>query len=924
MAASVHALLVVRPDGRTPVDLHLQRTLSALAAQTQPVTALTIVVCGTDGAVRAVADASGAEGVIQASRGTTFAQALAMATHRVDADAVWLLRHDTAPGPQALARLVAVLETAPSITVAAPKLVQWDDPTRIVSLGSSMTASGRAVALAAGEVDQGQNDAREDVLGADVRGLLVRTGTWRDLHGVDDALGGADEGLDLGVRARRAGGRVVLAPGARIAVAPDVRAARPLSVRTARLHRRLVYAPAVAVPLHWLSILPLALVRSLGHLVAKTPGAIGAEWGAALRAMLRPAAVARSRAAMPRAVSWARVDALRVSRAEAKRQRDDRADAGPERGDLHFFAGGGAWVVLAALALSVVVFLPLLTWTSLGGGALAPMRSGLSALWQDVTASLRPLGWDSAGPPDPFSAVVALLGSLWPAAPGRVVVVLWLLALPLAALGGWFATTRISRRAWVRAGGAVLWMLAPPLWDGLVQGRPTAVLVHLLLPWLFWAAVVAHRSWGSAAPASLLAAAVLACAPSLAPGLLVLWIAGIVLVWVRLQGRGLTRLLWVPVPALALFAPLIVHRLQTGDPWALLADPGVVLADEGGVSGIRRLFLLAGSPGDDLLGWAAWVPAALVPWIALLGVPLLVAAVLSTLGRRVTLAAGLLATALVGLATANLALGIAVAATASAPAPLSPSPGLSLYLLGVTLAAALCLDQNVRPRVLPAAVTVLIVCAALLVVAPATAGIRGAWALQNGPATTLPAYVAAEGRAGGTATLVLTPGADGAVVADVVWGDTSALGGQSTLRSARSGVDAADLALAGRVAALVSEPSGSTVAELAAHGVGFVLLAAGDAEDTDAARTLRIAAATSMDQRGDLEIVGDTDKGRLWRVTEPVIARDAGVRDGILALLPLAGVLLALLLAVPTTTSVAAARRRSRLVDAAPRDGREG
>ena len=58
--------------------------------------------------------------------------------------------------------------------------------------------------LADDELDQGQHDVTHDVLGSDVRGVLVRSDAWRALEGVDPALGGADEGLDLAGRARLA------------------------------------------------------------------------------------------------------------------------------------------------------------------------------------------------------------------------------------------------------------------------------------------------------------------------------------------------------------------------------------------------------------------------------------------------------------------------------------------------------------------------------------------------------------------------------------------------------------------------------------------------------------------------------------------------------------------------------------------------
>ena len=60
MPDRVHALLVVRPEGRTPAANHLQRTLSALAAQTRRVDALTIVLCGADAELTRLAAGSGA------------------------------------------------------------------------------------------------------------------------------------------------------------------------------------------------------------------------------------------------------------------------------------------------------------------------------------------------------------------------------------------------------------------------------------------------------------------------------------------------------------------------------------------------------------------------------------------------------------------------------------------------------------------------------------------------------------------------------------------------------------------------------------------------------------------------------------------------------------------------------------------------
>lgn len=922
MPARVHALLVVRPDGREAADIRLQRTLSALRAQSRAVDTLTIILCDADARVQAAARESHAEGVISADRRTSFAEALALGSHRLEGDAVWLLTHDTVPEPDALARLAGALETAPSVAFAAPKLVRSDERDRIVSLGVSMTRLGRTVGLSDGEHDQGQHDTGEDVLGTDVRGILIRSDAWARLGGVDRALAGADEGLDLGVRARLRGGRIVLASGAVLAV--SAREVTPVRVayarRTAQLHRRLAYAPAAAVPLHWLTLLPLALLRSLGALLGKMPSRILPEWGAALTAMFRPGAIARTRRGIrqDRTASWAQLAPLRVTSAQLRHRLDDDLPAGTGRGELHFFSGGGAWIVLGALLVSVLAFVSLLAWPVLGGGALAPLRATVAGLWADAADGLRPLGWQTEGPADPLSSVVALIGSLSPGAPSQALVVLWVLALPLTALGGWFAATRFTERGLVRAVVAVGWALAPSLLDALITGRPTVVLAHLLLPWLLWTAAVAHRSWSTAAVASIVAAAFLACAPSLAPALVLLWVIALVLTATAERARGLARVIWLVIPTAVVFAPLVWHRVRAGDPWALLADPGVPLSDPNGADLGRRLLLALGFPTGD--GWGELLGAPLSTWTPLLVAPVLLLAIAALVVGRSLPVLVLAVAALAGLGTAMAAIGTAVASDAQQSVTLWPGAALSVYWLAALCAAALAFEALPREgQALARARTPLAVFAmlalALSAVPALTAPLRGTAEITEGGTSTLPAYVEAEGRDGlSTATFVVTPTADGAAIADVVWGETASLGGQTTLRSARDAPDDADVETAQLAVRLISDPDGAVVSDLAAHGVAFVLLSAGS--DTDAARALRLEAETSLDQRPDLEIVGDTTRGTLWRVTTEITDRpdaDAGAAWRV-ALLQGGVILAALLLALPTRGSLAQAKRLPRVV----------
>ncbi len=947
MPVRVHALLVVRPDGRKTAATHLQRTLEALAAQTRPADALTIVLCGADRTLTDAAAASGAEGVITSSGSTSFAEALRLAGPRLTGDAVWLLAQDTAPEPRALERLIAGLERAPSVGIVAPKLVDLEDESRIVSLGVTMTPFGRTVGLADDELDQGQHDAAEDVLGADVRGLLVRAGVWRDLVGVDPALGGADEGLDLGVRARLAGHRVSLVPTAHVAVGGDGAAGLPApttrrrrrrrayAIRLAQLHRRLAYAPAATVPLHLLSLIPLVLWRAAALLVAKQPARVLPEWGASIVVFFRWGAIARARRVIRRSrtSAWSQLAPLRITRSTLRQRFDADADADamdrPVREELRFFTGGGAWLVLAALVLSVIAFPALLAWPVLGGGALEPLRATLGQLWADAAYGARAMGLDAVGPADPFAALIAVIGSLWPGDPSRALVLLWIAALPLATLGGWFAATRLTPNSLLRNTAGIAWALAPTFWSALVDGRPGGVIVHLLLPWLFYAGAVAHRSWAAAGAASLLLAGVVAAAPSLGPALVTIWALMVMLVVVVRAGRGVGHIVWIGVPSIAVFAPLVWEQLRAGNPWGLLADPGVVWAGPVAAADTAgRLALVGGFPTGGFGGWSTLLAdttlAALAPWVLVLLAPLGALALLSLLTPRWMVSAILLVVGLLGLATAFAAVGIAVAfSTTAEPVALWPGAGLSLAWLGVVGAAVVTLDAGlpVRQRALRIAGATVVIGTLLVVSIPSiTAMMRGTSPLQNGPVSTLPAYVAAQGRDDMTVgTILITPQASGAVAARVVWGGSDTLGGHSTLAATRTAATDQDREVAELTADLIGSTSEDIVGRVAAHGIQFVVVAPESDTETDAARALRLSAQTALDQRDDLDAVGATPKGSLWRVDAAVADRPspsgAAHRLAVaLAAVQLVVIAVALLLSVPTAASRRQARRMPRTV----------
>ncbi|MEJ3403513.1 glycosyltransferase [Rathayibacter sp. YIM 133350] len=885
MSPRVTAILVARNGAD-----HLPRTLEALAAQTLPPDALIAVDCAsTDATQQLLADA-GPTHLVTVGEALSFGDAIATAV-RVTApptgpgELLWLLAQDSAPEPGALAALVAALETAPSVAVAGPKLVDWEHGHIIRRFGESITTYGASVPIVASELDQGQHDTLNDVLGVSPAGMLVRHQVWESLGGFDPGLPVVDDSLDFSVRARLAGHRVSVAPAAHVAIAGDgvagpnlgqkgrVRRRRARLIRTAQLHRRLVYAPAGVIVLHWLSLVPLAVVRSLTALLRKQPGVIGGEFAAAFVAAfsgIRTSA-ARRRLKQNRSLGWAAIAPLRIPPAEMRRRRalarEARiAHARGARDEVGFLITGGAWTLLAAIVVAVIVVSPLLGAGRIGGGGLLPL-STVPELWRNIGYGWRDIGTGFVGAADPFTAVLAILGSLTFWAPSLALTVLWFAAIPLAALGAWFAASRMTERGGLRAVAAVLWMLAPTLLSALAEGRPAGVLVHILLPWLVFSLFVAARSWSASAASALLLAAIVACAPGLAPALVIAWVVVLVT-----SGRGFFRIIGIPIPAAVLLAPLVWNQGARENWLALLADPGV--PQPGQTPSVWQLLL--GFPAGGFGGWNPVLADLAVSGVRVdLIVPILLAplAVLALLGlffrRSVRASAFSLGLALLGFATAVITTLIVVASTGSHLVPLWAGAGLSLYWLGIVGAVIAALNVIPRFSMLPAvAATALVVIVAgpLALALPLdTAQVHAA------TDRVLPAFVTAAAEADPRAgTLVIAPQSDGGIRADLQRGSGTTLDDQSTLSSTDPSLDENQRDLA-RLAGNLASRSGLDAADdLNDRRIRFILLAPVNPdlpadESREAAATER-RATSSLDGNPVLVSVGKTNFGTLWRV----------------------------------------------------------
>lgn len=503
---------------------HLGTTLAALAAQSRPPERVLLVDAARDGAAEPAIlpdDAPSSWTLVRAPGARTFGAAVreALAAHPSTTRWLWLLHDDSAPEQPALAALLRAVEHAPSVAVAGSKQHTWAEPVRLLEAGVTTSRFGRRMTgVAEGEVDQGQLDGRDDVLGVGTAGMLVRADVWAELGGTDPALGPYLDGLDVSRRARLAGHRVIIVPDAVVRharasfvglrgegsdddVAPDHR--RSFGARRrALLHTQLSWVPWPLIPVVAVLALASGALRALWRIVTKEPVLAVADVTAPLLVLARPGRIVAARRAArrtrvlprrslrPLQASWRDVyreqhdrllrrrEARRVVRAPSELELRELAAISRRRriavGTLALVLAVGTWVALSHLITAAA------GGSRLAGGALAP--SVTSAAWWDAIRT----GWATGGlgAPGPTDPLLIALGPLAAVTGGAVEPWVLLGGVIASGLAAWFAAGAATRSLALRAWAALVWAGAPALLVAQGQGRLGAVLAHVMLPWV--------------------------------------------------------------------------------------------------------------------------------------------------------------------------------------------------------------------------------------------------------------------------------------------------------------------------------------------------------------------------------------------------------------------------------------------------------
>ena len=950
MKATVTALLVSHDGARW-----LPAVLDGLLGQSRRPDRVVAVDTGSaDTSVELLRERLGPGSVHSAPARTSYGAAVAAGLGTLPATAqpdggpsewIWLLHDDSAPTPQALETLLAAAEANPGIDILGPKLREWPSLRRLLEVGVTISGTGRReTGLERGEYDQGQHDRIHEVLAVNTAGMLVRR-TLLESLGFDERLPLFGNDLDFGWRAARAGHRTLVVPDAVLFhVEAAHRGVRQTEMtgrhvrrgeRQAALYTLLVNGPAAMLPFQVVRLLLGSMVRALGFLLVRSPGEALDELVAVARVYARPFRIVSGRRRRRRTaeVSHREVRHLlappwlpyrhgldflgdiatavahqATDLSVARRARLEATETGPVPAEAQNLpedqglvaravtnpAVGGLLLLLLAAAVTAR---GLVGSGMLSGGALLPAPGTALDWWRTYLAAGHDLGTGSAAPAAPYILPLAALGTLLLAKAWLVIDLLFLLAVPVAAFGGYRFLRRATGSRPAALWGGAAYGLLPVLTGAVQEGRLGTVAASLVLPWLAHSALFlapghsADRRWRAAWRTSLWLALLAAFAP------LGLVLAVLVTLVVLVGGLVTDRAAWsrtgtwLPVVtpvlvALVLLLPWTVSVWAHQGPAAWLFEAGLPaprLAEP-----LTWLDVVFGRPGS-----------AGAPWWVGLGV------VLAGLGalarpdtRRLVLRSW--AVLVVALVVTAVLSGVAVAPAASG-LPQQVWLGLPLLVAqAAVIAAAATAGAGVRARLTgksfgwrqPAG-AVLVVIALLAPVAGLTWWVAAGSddPLDRGWASTVPTYMSDAATADPTRGVLVLRG-DRARGFDhlLLRGPGLRTGDESVLPRAEEQEPLSEV-----VSALVTAPEPEDVERLASFGVGFVY------------------APAPVDGRlsGNLDTLSGITPGsasapgaRAWQVqvptSEEALSRDESqLRPWLLGLQALA-VLVAAVLAAPT------------------------
>ena len=573
-----------------------------------------------------------------------FATAANEALVAVQGASFLLLCHDDVRLEPGVVRILVEEAYRSNAGIVGPKVVEWSDPTRLLSVGMGADRYGQAAPyVERGDLDQEQFDSVRDVFYVQGAVTLVRADLFEALGGFDAEITFHGEDLDLGWRAHVAGARVIAAPDARVAHLEALGERRPVDDRR-RLQAR-----------HRLRVRTVA--SSLPTRIRTTPMAALYSMLEVLQSLL----FGRFRHARDITSAWAwnfshasSARRIRVRLRSVRQVDDGEVRAFQRRGNLRLAAflraqfgrsdGDNAqWDFVSNLratrgTLTITAWILIVVYLLIGSRELLfgtipaigamPRMLGVGQMFSRWVSGYQSIGLGSTAASPTGFGLFALFGTLLLGAVGLLRHVLILGMLPLGVIAMWRLTRPIgSRRARVVATAAYLMIpiagssLAHGDWAGLV----TFAAMPVVLSQLFGASgLTPFGSIGGAAgpgvhrrPLTHRIAAIAiisALTATIAPAFLIVVVASSIVLVLGGLLAGQLKSAWRVLLA-GFGGSILAFALQL--PWSLSAITDLrsflgsssTLGAASTVSSVTRFAVGPGGPG--VLGWALLIAGAL-------------------------------------------------------------------------------------------------------------------------------------------------------------------------------------------------------------------------------------------------------------------------------------------------------------------------
>ncbi|HUP87080.1 MAG TPA: glycosyltransferase family 2 protein [Acidimicrobiales bacterium] len=423
------------------------------------------------------------------------------------------LHDDAAPDVDAI-RLLVEEAFRSNAGIVSPKLVEWDDPLRLLGVGASADKGGVVRPYGRHELDQEQHDAVRDVFVAPGGCTLVRADLFETLGGFDSGVVLFGEDLDLCWRAQVVGARVVVAPSARVRHREaTVEGERPLRLggatgelreQVARLYfrHRLRTVLKSYGPLHLLRVVPqlliLMAVEGMAALLSGHRRVAGAvvdawRWNLARRKDVR---VSRKQAQSHRTLKDGEVRRLQT-RGSVRLSAALQGGLAAEERALGMGAAGRQFagaMTSGGIRQTLVVWLALAAVLAFGSrrllsgplpavGQLAAFPDSPLTLLREFVSGWRTTGLGGEAPAPPAFALLGLAGVALAGAMGVLQQALVVGMLPVGIVGMHRLTAPLG--SWrARLVGAVLYAAVPLPYDALSRGRWDGLIAYAAAPWL--------------------------------------------------------------------------------------------------------------------------------------------------------------------------------------------------------------------------------------------------------------------------------------------------------------------------------------------------------------------------------------------------------------------------------------------------------